>query len=121
MSKPKREPFEAPLLDLTDDQERIILDNMYKYKGSGTALESALGALVIGRHFGWRVLRMIHSPSTYRKYEEYLGLKFEEVCPEDTKHSNRNVGFEISKKIGSFWDVVMGRKKVEEKGHIQES
>ena len=68
-----------------------------------------MGALILGQHFGTRGLRMMHSPSTYRKYEGILGIKFEDHCPERTHQSRKLAGIKVADRLGAFWDVVMGR------------
>lgn len=120
MAKTKRPTLELPLLELSDEQQRIVLDSIQEFRGHANTLETALGALIIGRHMGWRVLRMVHSPATYKKYEKCLGLKFQDVCPERTEHSSRCTGIKAADKLNAFWDVVMGRQKVENKGGITE-
>ena len=112
----KRYKANASLLELDSKLEEVVLDRLANYKGHCGALESALGALILGRHYGWRVLRMAHSPATYTKYEKILGVEFKEICPETTELSYRATGMKIAKKLNAFWDVVMGRKKVENKG-----
>jgi hypothetical protein len=107
-------------LNFTDEQEQILLESIKEFRGIGTTLESALGALIMGQYFGWRVLKILHNPLTYRRYEKILGLKFQDVCPETTEYSRtKSVGYAITQKIGSFWAVVMGRRKVEDKGLIE--
>lgn len=106
-------------LNLSEEQEQTILKNIKEFKGVGTTLESALGALIMGQYFGWRVLKILHNPMTYRRYEKILGLKFQDVCPEETQYSEaKSVGYAITKKLGSFWAVVMGKRKVADKGLI---
>ncbi|WP_292995207.1 hypothetical protein [Nitrosomonas sp.] len=107
-------------LNLSEEQEQIILKNIKEFRGVGTTLESALGALIMGQYFGWRVLKILHNPLTYRRYEKILGLNFQDVCPETTGYSEtKSVGYAITQKIGSFWAVVMGKRKVEDKGLIE--
>lgn len=107
-------------LNLSEEQEQIILKNIKEFRGVGTTLESALGALIMGQYFGWRVLKILHNPLTYRRYEKILGLSFQDVCPETTGYSEtKSVGYAISQKLGSFWAVVMGKRKVEDKGLIE--
>jgi hypothetical protein len=107
------------LLDLDDATEQRILQNMKEFRGIGTTLESALGALIIGQFFGWRVLKLMHNPATYRKYEKVLGIEFKEVCKEITEFGEKkSIGYAITKKLGSFWAVVMGKRKVADKGLI---
>ena len=79
------------LLVLNEEDEQIILHQMREFRGIGTTLESALGALILGQYFGWRVLK--------------LGKK-------------KSIGYAITEKLGSFWAVVMGKRKVPEKGMI---
>lgn len=110
------------LSSLKPEHEQIILKKMGEFRGLGTTLESALGALLIGQYFGWRVLKLIHNPSTYRKYEKILGVDFKDSCPEHTPMGEfRSVGYAITKKLESFWSVVMGRRKVPDKGFISDS
>lgn len=105
-----------PLLDLDRETEEQLCTSIAHFQGVGTTLESALGALVMGQHFGFRALRMLHNPSTYRKYEEILGIKFHEHCPDETTLSTKMTGMRIAHQLGKFWDIVMGREKVDGKG-----
>ncbi len=107
------------LLILNDETEQKILQHMQQFRGVGTTLESALGALVLGQFFGWRVLKILHNPATYRSYEKVLGVEFKNVCPEITElGKKKSVGYAITEKLGSFWAVVMGKRKVADKGKI---
>lgn len=107
------------LLVLDEETEQIILKQMREFRGNGSTLESALGALVMGQYFGWRVLKLMHNPSTYRRYEKVLGIEFKDVCEEITELGKRkSVGYAITEKLGSFWAVIMGKRKVPDKGLI---
>lgn len=107
------------LLILDDETEQRILQSMKEFRGVGTTLESALGALVLGQFFGWRVLKILHNPATYRKYEKVLGIEFKNLCPEITEYGQKkSIGYAITEKLGSFWAVVMGKRKVADKGLI---
>ena len=110
------------LLVLDDETEQKILQQMDDFQGIGTTLESALGALVLGQYFGWRVLKLLHNPATYRRYEKALGVEFKDVCPEITElGKKKSIGYAITEKLGSFWAVVMGKRKVPEKGVIADA
>jgi hypothetical protein len=61
------------------------------FKGSFTDLESALGLLRLGHHFGWRVIYLVHSKATVRKYEGILGIKVRDVFKDDGPSSYRQV------------------------------
>ncbi|MDO9310276.1 MAG: hypothetical protein Q7T85_01130, partial [Nitrosomonas sp.] len=101
------------LLVLSEEDEQTILQHMKEFRGVGTTLESALGALILGQYFGWRVLKLLHNPATYRIYEKVLGIEFKNVCPEITELGRKkSIGYAITEKLGSFWAVVMGKRKV---------
>lgn len=107
------------LLVLDEDTEQKILQQMREFGGMGSTMESALGALIMGQYFGWRVLKLMHNPATYRRYEKVLGIKFKDVCPEITEVGKmKSVGYAITEKLQSFWAVVMGKRKVDGKGEI---
>ena len=97
------------MFQLSEKHQEIFERKIRTFKGDMTVLESAIGSLVLGQYYGWRVLRMCHSSRAWNKYEKIIGLKFKEVCPEYTVISERNVGIKISRKINSFWAVVQGK------------
>ncbi|WP_139558302.1 hypothetical protein [Methylotetracoccus oryzae] len=112
----------ARLLVLDEATEKVILQHMDDFKGLGTTLESALGALVIGQYFGWRVLKLVHNPATYRQYEKVLGIEFKDVCDPITEAGERkSVGYAITKALKSFWAVIMGKHSVPAKGQISDA
>lgn len=100
---------------LTDEQNAIITANTQQFKGHMNSLSAALGAIVLGHQYGWRVLKIVHSPATLKKYETIIGMKYDEICPEFTELSSRNVGFRLYQKVGAFWKIVLGHIKVENK------
>src|SRR5690606_1076859 len=53
---------------LEEIEERALIH----FVGQLDELESAIGMLRLGHHMGWKVLYMIHSKKTVRKYEEIL-------------------------------------------------
>ncbi|MFT6916296.1 MAG: hypothetical protein ACJAWL_002630 [Motiliproteus sp.] len=106
------------MIDLTDEQQTQLTERIAKFKGSATTLESAIGALVLGQHYGWRVLKIIHTPSTYKKYETILDITFQELCPERTELSKKSFGLAAADKLNSFWSVVMGKTPIKNKGML---
>lgn len=105
---------------LTDEQNQLLAEKCHDFKGQITTLSAALGAIHVGQIFGWRVLKIIHSPATLKKYEQIIGLKYEEICPETTEASMRNVGYRVSQRIGAFWKVVLGQVKVDNKNEAND-
>lgn len=105
-----------PFLEIDSELEDFLCEHIADFKGHGNQLQSALGALVLGRHYGMRALRIMHSPATIRKYDRALGKKLADLCPKETHLSNKIVGVQFADKIGAFWDVVTGRRTVADKG-----
>jgi hypothetical protein len=93
------------------EQERQLKELMSTYKGDVTLLGSAVGALVTGRLYGWRVVRLLYSSATYTKYQKLLGIDFKKWCPETTELSGRSAGYRFTLKVGKFWEFVRGRSQ----------
>lgn len=74
-------------------------------------LESALGMYVLGFHVGWRVLYIIHSKKTIRKYEDLLGIKVAETFPEYGPDADRTNAYTIIQGVSNFWKAVSGEEK----------
>jgi len=79
-----------------------------KYKGSVDEIERAIGMLVIGRHIGWRVIYLMHSKATVRKYENLLGIKVREFFPEEGTLANKSVAWKALKTLKGYWKIVSG-------------
>lgn len=99
--------------DLTDHLVRRAM----KFQGNFDVLESALGALIVGRLVGWRVLTLIHSSRTINKYQDVLGLDFkgqfpwsgEDVMPEKGPFAQKSLALRVAERVGDFWRVVRGQ------------
>lgn len=104
--KADTKPSEKDMMD-------IIRKAITDYRGDSSILESAIGALVWGRHIGWHGLRLMHSGRTFKRYEDALGIKFKDVLPTRTDKSRRLNGIryldKISETVGKFWQVVTAR------------
>ena len=74
-------------------------------------LESALGMYMVGFHFGWRVLYLVHSKRTIAKYEAILGLKISEVFPEYGPDADRTNAYKVIQSVQNFWKLVSGDEK----------
>lgn len=110
-------------IHLSDDKLRNLdkIEQMAiaKYRGDLGDLESALGMLRLGQQYGWRVMYLIHSKATIRKYEKILGISVKEEMPEEGPSSHRVPAIRIIKAVGNFWKVVSGEAKVEGKRNTE--
>ena len=62
----------------------------------------------MGHHMGWKVLYLLHSKTTIRKYEEILGIKIRDLFPEEGPSAYRSRGLRIAKAASNFWKVISG-------------
>ena len=84
----------------------VICKAWDNYVGAVDVIESAIGALLIGRIAGYNTLRITHSWRTLRKYEEILDVKFADILPEETAESDRVNGIRYAKKFKAFWKAI---------------
>ena len=119
----RKVPLNERLAKLTPEQSTQLQDIEDKaitnFSGTLDELESALGMLRMGHHFGWRVLYLIHSKKTIRKYEEILDIKIRELFPEEGPSAERSIGLALAKKASNFWKVVSGEIKIENRRDIE--
>lgn len=113
---------EEKLAKLTDAQKdqlnKIEEEAIASFSGQLDELESALGMLRMGHHFGWKVLYLIHSKRTVRKYEDILDIKIREVFPETGPSTYRSYGFNWSQKFSNFWKVAGGDIKIPDRKKV---
>jgi hypothetical protein len=98
--------------------QEIELRAIAKFYGNLDELESALGFLHLGFHYGWRAMAIIHSKKTFKKYEQILEIDARQLFPEETPTSERSVGYAFAKKLSNFWKAVSGDTKVENRREI---
>ena len=104
---PATEPSEAKrVIDIVDNAISDFVGNL-------DHLEAAIGMYLMGRHFGWRVLVLLHNKRTIRNYETILGIDIRRDLPETTPHSTRANVYRAALALGNFWKVVSGEIKVE--------
>lgn len=113
---------EEKLAKLTPVQRRGLEDiedyAILNFEGSFDELESALGMLRIGHHVGWKVLYIIHSKRTIRKYENILGVRVREIFPEVGPSSYRSLGFKIVERVSNFWKAISGEVEIKDRREI---
>ena len=96
-------------------RHRFMDEVIGRFSGNMDELESALGMYMIGRHLGWKVLYILHSKRTIRKYEEILGINIREEFPAEGPDASRAVSFQALQAITNFWKAVSGEIPVADK------
>ncbi len=91
-----------------DFMDAVISD----YRGQIDELESAIGMYMVGRHFGWKILYLVHSKRTMKKYEEILGIKASEAFEPFGPDAPSTRAFELLQHASNFWKVVSGEEKL---------
>lgn len=103
----------TPPATLSEMTERYaVMDKAIRQSGFQIdELESALGMYMVGFHYGWRILYLVHTKKTIRKYETLLGIKVAETFPEFGPDADRTNAHKVLQTISSFWKVVSGDEK----------
>lgn len=116
MATKPRQPFKTPVPSSKEAQERYLFldDVIRRVRPEGFSIdemESALGMYMLGFHVGWKVLYLVHSKRTIRKYEELLGIKVKEIFPEIGPDADRTMAFKVIEAASNFWKAVSGEDK----------
>ena len=74
-------------------------------------LEKALGMYMVGFHFGWKVLYVLHSKTTIRKYEAILGISIRDTFDEFGPDADRTNAYQLIQSVNSFWAWLNGGEK----------
>lgn len=86
----------------------VVEKAVHTFKGDLTDLESAIGMFALGRHYGWKVLYIVHSKKTIRKYEEILDVRVRDEFPEIGPDASRSYGYKFLEKVSNFWKAISG-------------
>ena len=113
MTAPKPIKTKTPTPSDAEALERFaLMDKVIRQTGLQLdELESALGMYMIGFHFGWKVLHVIHSKKTIAKYETILGIKVREAFPEYGPDADRTNAYKIIQSVSNFWKLVSGDER----------
>jgi hypothetical protein len=91
-----------------DDLASSIARVCSTYNGQIDDLYSAVGMVVIGRLFGWRVMRMAAPRRIWAKAGDLFGDP-KELMPERGELYGRSVGCRIADAAGEYWRYVRGQ------------
>lgn len=113
-----KKAFKTPSAPALTSEEALRMGELFDkaahdFRGTIDELESAIGMYALGRHFGWKVLYIVHSKKTIKKYEELLGISIRDEFPEEGPEALRSMGYTVAKSFSNFWKVVSGEEKVD--------
>jgi hypothetical protein len=114
MAKKPIRKSKTPLPTVEESISRYaFMDHVIRQPGMNIdELERALGMYMVGHHFGWKVLHVIHSRATIRKYEAILGISIIDTFDEIGPDADRTNAFKIIQSVSSFWAWIVGNEKL---------
>jgi hypothetical protein len=81
------------------------------YQGDIGYLYEAVGMVVIGRLFGWRVMRLVSSNRCWIHAKTLLGDP-KGLMPERGPCYDKSVGMRFIDKTGDYWDYIKRHKSI---------
>jgi len=116
----KRKPIIPPVsIEEAQKYVKIINERSTDFVGQLDELETAIGMMMIGRLFGWKVLALIHSKRTVRKYEDILGIEIQKMFDPEGPLSSKSNGYAFVRNLGNFWKAVSGEVKIEGRREVK--
>ncbi len=93
---------------MNDEELYKRIDDVAKdFRGQFPDLYQLVGAVVLGRLFGWRVVRLTVSRSTWTKITRLFGDP-KQWMPDEGRLAYKSVGLRMVKQIGDYWGFVKG-------------
>lgn len=93
---------------ITDEEFLKKIDEVStSFVGQIDDLDVAIGMLISGRLYGWRVIRLVHSKRHWNFACKLFG-DLKELLPERGRLANKSVGLSLIDKSSDYWDVVAG-------------
>ncbi len=106
----------AKFKPLSKTEIQTVENVITNFKGQLSELESAVGAYIVARRFGWKVLYLGHDKRTIRRYEKVLGFKFRDTVPPLGDQGERSLGWILARNLSNFWKAVSGEMKATFRG-----
>lgn len=79
------------------------------FKGQLDDLYAAVGLIVVGRRYGWRVMRLISSRRHWSLASDLFGDP-KDLMKERGRCYKKSIGCEIVDKAGEYWAFIKGHK-----------
>lgn len=97
---------------LNDEQLMVKIEEVTKdYKGDISHLYEAVGMIVVGRLFGYRVMRLVSARRTLSDALKLFG-DLSELMHEKEKYYNKSLGMRVVDTMGDYWEVIKRHKSM---------
>lgn len=77
------------------------------FRGQAPDLYQMVGIVMVGRLFGWRVIRLTVSRRMWVMVTKAFGDP-KEWMPEEGLLAHKSVGLQVVKRLGDYWDFING-------------
>lgn len=93
---------------MNDEELKATIESVCEqYRGQFPDLYRIVGVAVVGRLFGWRVVRLTVSGTTWAAVTRWFGDP-KDWMPERGRLAYRSVGLKLVDQIGDYWAFVKG-------------
>jgi len=96
--------------ELNDKIEKVCND----FEGQLDDLYSCVGFMVVGRHYGWRVMRLVSSRRHWSLASKHFGDP-KELLPEKGDCYSKSIGMRIIDQAGDYWSFIRGQKSLDQR------
>lgn len=106
----------------SDEIQALVNSAIDRFYGPGDELVGAVGMLLVGQVYGWRVMRLITSRKMWKRYREIFDVPdLKDLMLERGALAGRSRGLRIADELERYWDLVKGLCGVsmEQKGIIE--
>lgn len=95
---------------MTDKELMEKIEEVTKdFHGQIDHLYEAVGMIVVGRLFGWKVMRLASSRRCWTTATKLFGDP-KELMREREEYWHKSFGLAVVDKMGDYWGVIMGHK-----------
>ena len=99
---------------MTKDELDIRIEQVCKeFKGQIPDLYQMVGIVIVGRMFGWRVVRLTASRSMWARVTRTFGDP-KIWMPERGLLAHKSCGLALVDKLGDYWNFINGNRSREE-------
>ena len=80
------------------------------YNGQLDDFYQAVGMIVVGRYFGWRVMRLVSSRKCWMTASKLFGDP-KNLMKDREKYATRSKGLAFIDSVGGYWDFIKGNRE----------
>lgn len=102
-----------PVKDFTGEELAALVENSFeRFRGTADSWESAVGMMFLGKYMGWKIVHLVHSQATVKKYEQIMGIDVKADFDPTTAGSKRSWAWIAIEGFSNFWKAVKGETDI---------